>query len=46
MLMVKFGLVYFDIVKTIKEKVGENLDNIDVNIYVDWNWVISYKIKY
>lgn len=35
MLMVKFGLAYFDIVKTIKEKVGKNLDNIDVNIYID-----------
>lgn len=46
MLMVKFGLAYFDIVITIKEKVGKNLDNIDVNIYIDWNWVICYKIKY
>lgn len=35
MLMVKPGLAYLDIVKTTKEKVGKNSDNIDANIHID-----------
>lgn len=46
MLMVKPGLAYLDIVKTTKEKVGKNSDNIDANIHIDWNWVICHKIKH